>query len=53
VGKLHLGSLKKNIFNIPSTKPFMEDFKLPIIGTLFCYAKKWYRIFENPVVKFF
>jgi len=31
----------------------MEAFKLPIIGTLFCYAKNGIEFFETPVAKFF
>jgi len=36
---------KKYIFNISGTKPIMEAFKLPSIGTLFCFAKNDNQIF--------
>jgi len=39
---------KKYIFTISVTKPTMEAFKLPIIGTLFCYAKNGIKFFETP-----
>ena len=31
----------------------MEAFKLPIIGTLFCYAKNGIEFFETPVDQLF
>jgi len=31
----------------------MEAFKLPIIGTLFCYAKNGIKFFETPVDQLF
>jgi|GEM_PF-3487696 len=49
-----LGSFKKKyIFIIFVTKPITKAFNLPIIGTLFCYAKNGIEFFKTPVAKFF
>ena len=44
---------KNNLLNIYGTMPIMEAFKLPNIGTLFCYAKNVNQIFRNGNCKVF
>jgi len=48
-----LREFQKYVSNISVAKPIMEDFKLPIIGALFCYVKNVIEFFETPIDQLF